>query len=242
MLSIMQELIDGATRLGIELTTSQIDSFETYFKELTDWNTRVNLTSIVEYKDVQIKHYLDSLTPALALPRPLPAGYRLLDVGSGGGFPGIPLKIVFPQIELVLLEATGKKVEFLKHMVEKLSLTDSRVVLGRAEEAGQQAEFREQFDCVVTRGLAPLAVLAELTLPFCKVGGRLIAQKKGDIAEELKAGAKAVRLMGGKHAGIVPIDLPEFTDNRCLVVVEKGTRTHPMYPRRNGVPSKNPLG
>ena len=238
----MQDLIHGAARLGITLTPAQMDSFETYFKELTDWNTRVNLTAIVEYKDVQIKHFLDSLTVALALPKPLPSGYKLIDVGSGGGFPGLPLKIVFPQIHLVLLEATNKKAAFLRHMIEVLKLDDASVTSSRAEEAAQQPEYREQFDAAVTRGLAGMAVLTELTLPFCKIGGRLIAQKKGDIAEELSTAGKAIRVLGGAPAQVRPIELPEFTDNRCLVIVEKIAATPPQFPRRPGMPAKKPLG
>lgn len=239
---IMQELIKGAAQLGIELTPLQAAQFQTYFEELADWNTRVNLTAITACEEVQLKHFLDSLTVALGLPQPLPAGYRIIDVGSGGGFPGLPLKIAFPQIELVMLEATGKKAEFLRHMIDKLALGGASVLCARSEEAAQQPEYREKFDAAVTRGLAEMAVLAELTLPFCKPGGRLVAQKKGDLTAELAAGAKSIRVLGGKPAEVLPITLPQFCDNRCLVLVPKELPTPPQFPRRNGVPSRRPLG
>lgn len=153
----------------------------------------------------------------------------------------MPLKIIFPQIELVLLEATNKKAEFLRHMIQQLSLEHSKVISLRAEEAAQMPEYRECFDAVVTRGLAEMSVVAELTLPFCRIGGRLIAQKKGRIDEEINASAKAIRVLGGSPAEIKTIDMPEFNDNRCLIVVEKISSTPPQFPRRPGMPAKKPL-
>lgn len=237
----MEYLAAGASRLGLDLTTAQLDSFQTYYRELTDWNSRINLTAITDYEDVQLMHFLDSLTIVFALPRPIPSGFRLIDVGSGGGFPGLPLKIVFPQIQLVLLESANKKADFLRYMVKTLALEGVSVVTGRAEEIAHLPDYRDQFDAVVARGVAEMAVLVELTLPFCRVGGRLIAQKKGDIEDELIVSAGAIDRLGSKLSEVKAIEIPEFTDQRCLVIVEKVAETPNVFPRRSGIPAKRPL-
>jgi 16S rRNA (guanine527-N7)-methyltransferase len=151
------------------------------------------------------------------------------------------LKIAFPQIELVLLESTGKKADFLKHLVEALSLEKIRVITGRAEEFAQSPVFRETFDASVARALAYMAVLAELTLPFCRIGGRLVAQKKGDLGEEIALSASAIAILGGGPPVIRQVILPGLIDNRCLVVVDKISATPPQYPRHVGIPAKRPL-
>ena len=237
----MEQLVTGASLLGIEFTSEKVNAFQTYYQELTDWNSRINLTAITDFQDVQVKHFLDSLTVAIALPQPLSANFRLIDVGSGGGFPGLPLKIVFPRVQLVLLESTNKKAEFLRHMVQVLALEDAGVVSSRAEEAARLPEYRQQFDVAVTRGLAEMAVLAELTLPFCRVGGRLIAQKKGDIGQELDRSRKAIDILGGRLSEVKSIAIPNFNDRRCLVIVEKVRDTPSQFPRRPGMPAKRPL-
>jgi 16S rRNA (guanine527-N7)-methyltransferase len=237
----MENLVTGVSRMGIDLTSAQIDSFQTYYQELIDWNSRINLTAITDYHNVQVKHFLDSLTVFLGLPKPLPKDFKLIDVGSGGGFPGLPLKIMFSQIKLVLLESTSKKTDFLKHMVQTLGLDGVYVVTGRAEEMAHLPDYHEQFDAAVARGLAEMAVLAELMLPFCRVGGHLIAQKKGEIETELAASLNAITVMGGRLSGIKNIELSEFTDRRCLVVIEKVSPTPAQYPRRPGIPAKRPL-
>lgn len=236
----MKYLVIGASRLGIDLTPDQVDRFQAYYEELIDWNSRINLTAITDYQDVQIKHFFDSLIVVGALPQPITSALRLIDVGSGGGFPGLPLKIVLPQIQLVLLEST-KKVEFLRHMAQALALVGVSIVSSRAEEAAHIHEYRERFDVVVARGLAEMSVLAELTLPFCRIGGLLVALKKGEISEEMNASRKAMVTLGGRLAEVKPVNLPEFNDNRCLVVVEKIAETPPRFPRRAGMPAKRPL-
>jgi 16S rRNA (guanine527-N7)-methyltransferase len=233
-------LIEGANRLKIHLNDDQLRQFQLYFDELVVWNKRFNLTAITDYAGVQIKHFLDSLTVALAFPTLVPGSYKIIDVGAGAGFPGIPLKVAFPQIELTLLEATGKKAEFLKHMASKLDLTFD-VVNARAEEAAHLSQYRERFDVAVARGLAAMATLSELTLPFLKIGGGLIAQKKGEISDELKLSTRAVEVLGGELEKILAIDLPEFTDSRCLLVIRKVKSTPQSYPRRNGLPAKKPI-
>jgi 16S rRNA (guanine527-N7)-methyltransferase len=238
----MMELLAGGTpELGILVTPLQLAQFETYFRELVNWNERVNLTAITGYEDVQIKHFLDSLTVSRAFPNSVPAGWTILDVGAGGGFPGIPLNIVYPSLRLTLLEATGKKAAFLEYIVAKLGLKEVLVINQRAEETAHEPALRERFDVVVARALADLSALAELTLPFCRIGGRVIAQKKGDIAAELKQARRAISMLGGMGGDVIPLQLAELPDQRCLVVIEKVATTPSCYPRRPGVPVKKPL-
>lgn len=236
----MDKLTAGATHLDIKLDTQQLALFQTYYEVLIDWNRRINLTSITGYDEVQTHHFLDALTVELAW-KPGSTNARVIDVGTGAGIPGLPLKIVFPQIQLVLLEATAKKAVFLRYVVEKLGLNDVEVGVGRAEDIARQLQYREQFNLVLCRAVAPLATLVELTLPFCKNGGLVIAHKKGDIKQELGQSVHAVDSLGGRIREVVPVNLPEFPDKRCLVVIEKVSLTPPQYPRRPGMPAKKPI-
>lgn len=236
----MDKLIAGAQKLGWQLSPEQVEQFAIYYHELIDWNRRINLTAITDYQEVQIKHFLDSLTVTLALPQPL-ASFRLIDVGTGAGMPGIPLKILLPNIKLVLLDATAKKALFLHHLKEKLELDDVDIVVGRAEEVAHQPEYRERFDVVLSRGVAPLSTLVELTLPFSAIGGSFIAQKKGYIEAEIAQATKAIQLLGGNLRQVEKIDLAEFSNERCLIIIDKVAPTPASYPRRPGVPAKRPL-
>ena len=236
----MDKVKAGAQRLGLELGQDELDMFETFCRELIDWNRRINLTSITDYDAVQVDHFLDALTVVLAW-RPGSTLPRVIDVGTGAGIPGIPLKIAFPQIRLTLLEATAKKAEFLRHIVGVLKLDATEVVVGRAEDAARLPQHREQYDLVLGRAVAKLATLAELTLPFCRVGGAVVTHKKVQIADEVEEAEFAIAALGGKLKETVPVDLPEFPDNRCLVVMEKTSPTPEKYPRRAGVPTKKPL-
>jgi 16S rRNA (guanine527-N7)-methyltransferase len=238
---VMDLLQSGAARLGLALTDKQLDLFETYYRHLISWNQQVNLTTITGYDTVQSRHFLDSLTVALAFDSLTHKGTRLLDVGAGAGFPGLPLGIAFPEIRVTLLEATGKKVEFLRHVISALNLNNVSVINGRAEEIAHQPVYREQFDIVTARALAELPALLELTLPFCRLRGRIIAQKKGPLDVELASATKALAVLGGKLSDVKMVTLPELPDERCLVIVEKVAPTPPKYPRRPGMPAKKPL-
>lgn len=236
----MERLISGAGRLGLRLSPRQVEQFDVYYRELLDWNRRVNLTAITGYEEVQIKHFLDSLTVTLAL-KPGDKSFRLIDIGSGAGLPGIPLKIIMPGIKLILLEATTKKAAFLEHISQKLGLKDVEVVLGRAEDIAHREQYRESFDIVLSRAVASLASLVELTLPFSAIGGSFIAQKKGAIEPELSRASRATGLMGGKLRERKRIELAEFSDERWLIVIDKVSPTPELYPRRAGIPQKRPL-
>ncbi len=235
----MEKLISGARELGIELTPGQIDKFRVYFRDLVEWNKRINLTRITDYEEVQLKHFLDSLTVLTAVR--LTDGLRVIDVGTGAGIPGIPLTIVSPGVKLTLLEATGKKVKFLEYMVGRLGLEDVEIVTGRAEEIGHDAAYREKFGLALSRAVAPLPAAVELTLPFCEVGGLCIALKKGDIKAEIQRSLKAIDVLGGCLKEVKPLALEGLNDKRCLVIIEKFKPTPPQYPRRPGIPAKKPI-
>jgi 16S rRNA (guanine527-N7)-methyltransferase len=238
----MEKLTSGANKLGLHLTPHQLEQFQVYYQELIDWNRRVNLTHITDYDEVQIKHFLDSLTLVLTLKKPLgQEDFRLIDIGTGAGIPGIPLKILLPGIKLVLLDATAKKATFLYHIRDKLELDDVDIVVGRAEEVAHKTQYRENFDLVLSRAVAPLPALVELALPFCVLGGSFIAQKKGDISPEISQAAKVISLLGGNLREVRKIELAEFTDERRLIIIDKVSSTPPQYPRSPGIPAKRPL-
>lgn len=240
----MERLITGATKLGINLTPVQTEQFETFYRLLADWNRHINLTSVIDYEEVQVKHFLDSLTVVLAVRDAIVdsvADLYMLDVGAGAGLPGIPLKLVLPHTRLVLLDSVGKKTDFLRELVNRLALDGVEVLTARAEDAAHQAAYREKFDLVLARALARLPVALELTLPFCRTHGITVHQKKGDIAGELAEARAAINILGGRLKGVLPVELQELPDSRRLVVIEKVNPTPAKYPRRAGMPQKRPL-
>ena len=233
----MQKLIEGARRLGLSLAPQQVERFQVYYDELVDWNRRVNLTAIVDCDEVQVKHFLDALTALSAFSK-VPSS--LADIGAGAGLPGVALKIAYPDIALTLIDSVGKKALFLNHIVDVLKLDGVNVVTGRAEELAHDARYRERFDAVLARGVARLAALAELTLPFCTVGGVFVAMKKREDHGEVGESDAALRILGGRMSKVIGIDLPGLTD-RALVVIDKVKSTPDKYPRRSGIPQKRPL-
>lgn len=237
----MKTLKTGAGKLGLHLTPQQLEQFNTYYQELIDWNQRMNLTRITDYKDVQVKHFLDSLTVVVALPERVNKYLSVIDVGTGAGLPGLPLKILWPDISLTLLEATAKKARFLENVINRLRLKNVAIVVGRAEEIAHDTRYRERFDLVLSRAVAALPTLVELTLPFCRVGGIFVAQKKGGIEREVEQATGAIATLGGSRRETKKIDIDEFDNMRYLVVIDKIKETLPEYPRRTGVPAKRPL-
>ena len=241
----MDKLISGARNIGIALSPRQLEQFRVYYRELVEWNLRINLTAIKGYDAVQTRHFLDSLTVSLALSDRVdqrPWGpLRLLDLGTGAGLPGVPLKIVRPEIELVLLDSVAKKTAFLHHLIRRLNLEGVEVVTGRAEELGNLPQYREAFHAVTSRAVARLPALAELGLPFCRIGGLLIAQKKVDAREEVEQAARAIGVMGGALREVKKLHLEEPGEERSLVIIEKVFPTPPGYPRRPGLPARRPV-
>lgn len=225
--------------LDIQLSQTQIDAFDLYARELIDWNQRFNLTSITDPEQIRSKHFLDSLSCWLAL-RQSPPG-RLIDVGAGAGFPGLPVKILQPEMQLTLVEATAKKAGFLEHMVQVLGLRDVTVLAKRAEEVGQMTEHREAYDWAIARAVASMATLAEYLLPLVKVGGSALAQKAKGAKDEIEAGQNAVEKLGGGNIKSISVKIPDLDEERWLVVVEKLAPTPGEYPRRAGMPTKRPL-
>lgn len=236
----MEQLAQQAQScFGIRLNPNQAAALTVYEQELLEWNGKFNLTAIRDREGIRIKHFLDSLSCALAWKDQPPRS--LVDVGTGAGFPGLVLKILYPGMKLTLVESVGKKASFCQHMVEKLSLNEVTVLTARAEEAGQLPLHREHYDWAVARAVANMPVLAELLLPLVRVGGAMMAQKGEGAHAETQSAEKAFRLLGGSLRQLIPVTLPGVAEERTLVVVDKVAATPPAYPRRPGTPAKKPL-
>jgi len=242
---MLDSLAHGArTLLQFELTPAQLAAFQTYADELREWNEKFNLTAIKDPEGIQIKHFLDSLSilkvlPSSSVARSGPSSF--VDVGTGAGFPGLPLKIVYPDIQLTLVEATGKKVKFCEHVIAKLNLQGVTVIKARVEEIGHNPAHRERYDWVVARAVAEMSTLAEYLLPLVKRGGRAIAQKGSGAPGETQTATGAVKRLGGELERLVPVELPGIAETRYLVVFKKIAATPTAYPRRTGIPTKTPL-
>lgn len=233
----MSLFAETANAWGLPLSQEQIHQFALYNAELRRWNEQINLTAITEPDAIDLRHFLDSLSVALVwgdAPR------SLIDIGTGAGFPGLPLKILRPTLELTLVESVAKKTNFLHHMINALGLPEVNILPLRAEEVGRNKQHRERYDVAVARAVADLRVLAEYCLPLCRSGGHFIAPKGHDIQQEVEVAQSAFAKLGGKLQTIYPVQLPGM-EPRHLVVVEKWTDTPPLYPRANGVPSRRPL-
>jgi 16S rRNA (guanine527-N7)-methyltransferase len=223
----------------VRLNASQLAALTCYETELLDWNKRFNLTAIDKPETVRTKHFLDSLTCLQAMKeRPVE---RVVDVGTGAGFPGLPIKIAYPSIRLTLVDSVGKKIDFCQHVAQKLGLENVQVIQGRAEELGQLPGHREQYDWALARSVATLPVLAEYMLPLVRVGGGMIAMKGENAPAEAHSAERALHLLGGRLKRLVPVTLPGVVEERYLVVVDKVAATPGEYPRRVGVPAKKPL-
>ena len=227
---------------GIELTDQQMTQFAIYYEDLVATNEHVNLTAITDQKEVYLKHFYDSLTGALAEPRLQTEALTLCDIGAGAGFPSLPLKIAFPQLKITIVDSLNKRIKFLADLVAKLGLTDVNLIHDRAETfSAKKSPYRESFDVVTARAVARLAVLSELCLPAAKVGGEFIAYKASAAKDELQKGGKAVKVLGGQVERTTKLTLPGTDEERNLIVIEKVAATPKRYPRRPGLPNKQPI-
>ncbi|MFQ9156101.1 MAG: 16S rRNA (guanine(527)-N(7))-methyltransferase RsmG [Blautia sp.] len=234
----------GLEQLSITLSGEQKQQFLTYYEYLVEKNKVMNLTAITEYEEVITKHFLDSLAvvkTSCFKPEKL-AGKRLIDIGTGAGFPGIPLKIAFPELEILLLDSLNKRINFLNEVTEMLGLTKINTVHGRAEDYAKQKGYRESFDFCVSRAVANLSTLSEYCIPFVKQGGCFISYKSGSVDQELIQAEKAVKILGGQREEVVRFSLADTDMDRSFVVIHKAKPTPKKYPRKAGLPSKEPLG
>lgn len=236
---IEKKLCERMSAFGITLTDEMQRQFDRYFELLVEWNKVMNLTGITDYDEVNEKHFLDSLAVVRVLD--LSGTDRVIDIGTGAGFPGIPLKIVFPHLHVTLLDSLNKRIRFLGHVAEELQLADVELLHGRAEDFAKKKEYRETYDLCVSRAVANLATLSEYCLPYVKEKGYFIPYKSGEIEEELDASKKAVSLLGGKIETIEKFTLPGTDIGRSLVKIRKGKKTPGKFPRKAGLPSKEPL-
>lgn len=236
----MEKLLKEIQNLtGLKLTARQAAAFQHYEMLLMEWNARFNLTAVRDVEGVRTKHFLDSLTCMQAWREMPPA--KLIDVGTGAGFPGIPLKIVLPALQLTLVESVGKKADFCRLVVQELELDKVQVVQARAEDLGQQKAHREQYDWAVARAVANLPVLAEYLLPLVRVGGGMLAQKGEGGPAEAQQAERAIKLLGGRLRHLKPVQLPGIAEDRYLVIIDKIAGTPPQYPRRVGLAAKKAL-
>ncbi len=225
--------------LNVRLSDPQVDSFRLYEQELMSWNEKFNLTAIRDIEQIRNKHFLDSLTCVLAWGDNRPKS--LIDVGTGAGFPGIPLKILFPSMQLTLVESVGKKTKFCQHLVNILKLEHVTIIQDRAEVLGQNPRYREKFEWAVARAVANLPVLVEYLLPLVRLGGGVIAQKGESGPAETQNATEAINILGGTLRQLMPVTIPGVVEERYLVIIDKNARTPKLYPRRTGIPAKQPL-
>lgn len=235
----MENLKRKASELGILLTEKQLDQFRQYYEMLIEKNKVMNLTAITEWEEVIDKHFIDSISLIKACD--LSGDKYILDLGCGAGFPGIPLKIAFPNLKIVLLDSLNKRILFLKEVIEELGLSDIEALHGRAEDYARKPEYREQFDYCVSRAVANLTTLSEYCIPYVKEGGSFISYKSGKVKEEVKEVKTALFLLGGKMTDLISFQLPETEMERDFVIIKKEKKTPKKYPRKAGLPGKEPL-
>ena len=235
------QLKKDLNEFGIELTAEMEEKFLLYYNMLIEWSSFMNLTAITDFDEVLKKHFTDSVSLIRAIPDLAEKRFKVIDVGTGAGFPGIPLKIVFPNISVVLLDSLNKRVNFLNEVISKLQLTDITAMHGRAEDFAQNKEYRESFDLCVSRAVANLATLSEYCLPFVKKNGQFISYKSEKVSEEFEVSGKAISVLGGEYENQVTFELPDSDIYRNLFIIKKKSATPGKYPRKAGLPSKEPI-
>jgi 16S rRNA (guanine527-N7)-methyltransferase len=237
----MQKLVDQARSiLGLSLSKEKIDLLKIYERELLDWNKQVNLTAVNNLESVRVKHFLDSMTIQTAWDRSLPPK-RLIDIGTGAGFPGLVLKMMWPATQVTLVESVGKKAEFCHHIVQLLGLEHVTILAERAEVVGQDPDHRQSYDLAVARAVARMPILMEYLLPLIHRNGRVMAMKGETAPAETHSAGRAIHILGGKLNKLIKIELPGVVEERFIVVVEKIAQTPDEYPRRVGIPAKRPI-
>lgn len=224
---------------GIDLSNRQLTQFQIYYKQLIEWNKRMNLTAITEEQQVYYKHFFDSLSLSFFLS--LEGELSLADIGSGAGFPGIPLAILNPNVKVTIIDALNKRIRFLEHLIDQLQCANVRCIHGRAEDIGQDNTFRETFDIVTARAVARLQILNEFCLPLVKVGGVFVAMKAADADTEVNEAKNSLHILGGKISTINQFQLPYEQASRKIIIISKTRSTPKKYPRKSGVPAKQPL-
>ena len=234
-----KRLLDKVESLSLSLDEKQVQQFITFYEMLVEWNKVMNLTGITEYDEVIEKHFVDSLSLVKAID--INKFTTVIDIGTGAGFPGIPLKIAFPHLKVTLLDSLNKRIKFLNAVIDELGLEDIETIHGRAEDFAKQEKYREQYDLCVSRAVANLSTLSEYCLPYVKVNGMFVPYKSGDIDEELNASKKAVQILGGKIEDSIKFQLPGTDIGRSFVNIKKIKNTGKKFPRKAGLPSKEPL-
>lgn len=243
----MEQLRKSAIQLGIELSDEQINKFQKYYEMLIETNKVMNLTAITGKEEVILKHFLDSISIVKVLPDMIKyidsdnISIKILDLGTGAGFPGIPLKIVLPAIDIVLMDSLNKRINFLNSVIDELKLSGINAIHGRAEEMAKNKKYREKFDLCVSRAVANLSTLSEYCLPFVKINGKFISYKASEIEEEVDNAGNALKILGGNLTAVKKIILPESDIERSFVIIDKVKNTPKTYPRKAGTASRNPL-
>lgn len=230
-------LIESAKKIDIILSDEQVNKFYKYMSLLIEWNKKINLTAITEPKDIILKHFIDSMT----ISKYIKDSDRIIDVGTGAGFPGIPIKIIKEENEIVLLDSLNKRISFLNEVIKELGLNNINCIHSRAEEAGRNKNFREKFDISTSRAVANMSVLSEYLIPFTKMGGKVIFMKGSEIEQELEDSKNAIKLLGGKINKIDNFYLPNSDMQRNVILIDKIEKTNSKYPRKPGTPTKEPI-
>lgn len=236
--SEFKEIIKRQVKLlKIELSEDKIKKFYNYMNLLIEWNQKINLTSITDPKEIILKHFIDSLT----INKYIKENTKMIDVGTGAGFPGIPLKILRDDIEIILLDSLNKRIKFLDIVIEELKLNKISTIHSRAEDIGRDEKYREKFDYSTSRAVANLSTLAEYLIPLVKIKGEVIAMKGAEIKEELETSKKSINVLGGKLNSVEEFCLPETNMKRSVIIIQKETKTPNKFPRKAGLPSKEPI-